>query len=330
MPVDLLVSLPHYADHLYPIWQAIPDVHKGDVYAAATAASRFAEVKPLKLGGRTPDRLTLVAGHPDLLRLKYRTGVFIEHGIGQSYAGRAGTAAIHPAHPGGRNRDKAILFLCPNTYAAARERKAYPNTQVEIIGSPRLAELQTIRRDPPADKPVVCVSTHWPSMVSTEAGSAWHHWSRAFADLAKNPDYTVIGHAHPRVFPQLKRHYERMGIEPVPSFTDVIHRTSAYCFDNSSSGFEAAAVGIPVVVLDAPWWRQNLSHGGRFWTWADIGPRILDQDALPNAIKSTLTKQPWPGAEERLAQVFPAVENPAVHAAEIIVAALAKRPMLVA
>lgn len=327
--VDLLVSQPHYADHLQPIWRALPDEQRGDVYTTPSIASRFPGAMPLKSGGKDPDRLTLVAGHPDLLRLKHRTGVFVEHGIGQSYSAQKGSAAVHPAHPGGRNRDKAALFLCPNEYAASRERKAYPRAQVEIIGSPRLAELQTIRRDPPGKKPTVCVSTHWYSMVARESGSAWPHWYRAFADLAQNPDYEVIGHAHPRLFPQLVRHYERMGIEPVASFTDVIRRASVYCFDNSSSGYECAAVGIPVVVLDAPWYRQGTSHGLRFWDAADIGPRIIDQDALPNAVKSTLTKQPWPGAEERLARVFPAVENPAVYAAEIIVDTLSRRPVLV-
>lgn len=322
--IDLSASHAHYAAHILPIWRALPEELRGTAYAPPTIEA-IPGAASLRDVGKDPDRLTIVAGHPDLIRMRHRTGIMIEHGVGQSYGGDR-VSARHPAHPGGDRRDKARMFLHPNEQAAARDRARYPDARVEVIGSPRLAELQSIPRIPAGPKPVVCVSTHWPSTISKESGSAWAHWHKAFAALAASDEYEVIGHAHPRALDPMRRQYRRMGIETVARFEDVVARADVYVCDNSSSMFEAAGVGIPVVVLDAPWYRQNVSHGARFWDWADIGPRIVIPEALPAAVKSALKRRPWPGAEERLAQIFPPIEDPARYAAEIIADELSRMP----
>lgn len=321
MLVDVIASRPHYADHLRPVWKRLPDDVRGNVYGPG--ADSLGEPQPLKEAGRDPDRLVLVAGQPDLARLRYRTGVLMEHGCGQSYGGSRTdpSAAHHAAHPGGRARDKAAAFLHPNEYAARRDAAAYPRARVEIIGSPRLAELQAVPHEPTAPH-TVCVSTHWHASLCRESGSAWGAFHAAFADLARDGRFHVIGHGHPRIFRSLVPHYRRMGIEPVESFTDVLRRASVYVVDNSSTLYEWAALRGPTVVLDAPWWRTNVEHGLRFWDAADVGPRISEGVALPIAVEQALAADPWPGAEDILSRVFPPVEDPARHAADIIVSML--------
>lgn len=314
--IDAAVSYGHYFDHLAPIWRALPDELRGDIYAPPTVQG-IPNVKSLRDAGKNPERLTLVAGSPDLLRLRGQTGIMIEHGCGQSY-GAAPQSARHPAHPGGDRRDKARIFLEPNQQAADRDKARYPSTRVEIIGSPRLAELQTIPRLPRTGNPTVAILTRWSSTVSRESGSAWGHWHKAFQALADSDEYNVIGHAHPRAWEPMRRQFQRMRIEPIQRIEDIIARADCVLFENSSSGFECAALGIPVVVLDCPQYRTGMEHGLRFWDCADIGPRIILPEALPNAITSALNIRPWPGADERLARVFPPIEDPAGYAAALI------------
>lgn len=310
--IDVAALYPHYFAHLSAIWRAIPAELRGTVYAAPSVTG-VPNTQPLSGAGKDRGNLTLVAGHPDLVRLRYPNGVLIEHGCGQSYSNR------HPAHPGGDRRDKARLFLHPNQQAADRDKARYPAARVEIIGSPRLVELQMIPRQPKGDRPTVAILARWPSTVARESGSAWGHWRNAYQSLADSGDYHVLGHAHPRSWSAMHRQYQRMGIEPVPRFEDIIARADCVIFENSSSGYEAAGCGIPVVVLDSPQMRQNIQHGLRFFSEADIGPRIILPDALPAAINAALNTVPWPGAEERLDRVFPPVESPAETAAAIIV-----------
>ena len=320
MLVDVVASKRHYADHLRPVWDRLPDALRGVVYLPPGVDWGVEGVHGrLRDAGRDPNRLVLVAGHPDLARLKFRRGVLIEHGAGQSYAGssRDRSAARHPSHPGGRARDRAVAFLHPNSYAAARDAAAYPRARVEVVGSPRLAALQTVPHEP-TSPPTVCVSVHWGAPLCRESGNAWGVYRDAFALLAERWEGPVIGHAHPRVFRSLAPHYRRMGIEPVESFTDVLRRASVYCVDNSSSLWEWAALRGPTVVMDAPWWRRDVHHGLRFWDCADVGPRIGEGIGLLGAVGQALECDPWPGADEILEGVFPPVEDPAGRAAAVV------------
>lgn len=317
MPIDVICSHLHYWHALSSVWREIPDEHRGVIYAAPEVARMVPGTVALAQCARmtgTP----LVAGHVDLKRIpRGRQVIMMEHGVGQSY-GASPQARRNAAYAGGEGRGSVGLFLHPNEYAGARDRARYPHAQVEIIGSPRLAELQRIAH-PNNPEPVLAVTTHWPCSVAPEAGSGWGHWYKAWGEYAAD-GHKVIGTAHPRCFRQLARHYVRMGIEPVEDFTEVMRRADVLAFDSTSAGYEWAGTGRPVVVLDVPWWRTPRGHGLRFDDAADIGPRIMNPDAFPAAVDAALNKRPWPGAEERLARVFPPVENPAQRAAEIAVA----------
>lgn len=246
-------SRPHYAAHVAPILDALPWV--------ATPA-------------------VLVASHRDLAdsRRLYRTGSRIRahHGIGQSYT------IPYPSYPGGKDNDDVDLFLVPNGHAAGRWHRAYPHAAVEVVGSPVLDTLPARR---PGPGPVVAYSTHWDARFVPEAGSAWRWIAPALAQLAQT--YEVIGHAHP-LARDLTAWYHRQGIRPVASFGEVCEQADVYICDNSSTLYEFASTGRPVVVLDAPRYRRDVDHGLRFWEAADVGVRVHDLHALPDAVALAL------------------------------------------
>lgn len=318
--IDLVASQPHYFSHLLPVWQSIPAGRRGVAYLAPT----FRTVTPSarNLPERPAEGSTvLVASFDDLRFLgPDRHPIMFEHGIGQSYSG-ARDSAFAAGYAGGASRDTAVAFLHPNRQAADRDRAAYPNAHVEVVGYPRLPSLQAIPPAPPvevAPRPVLAVTFHWHAPLCPETASGFGHWwpaVRALHDLGR---FEVLGHAHPRLLPDVTHIYGRAGIEVVARFDEVLARAHVLAFDSTSAGFEFAQVRGPVVVLDNPGYRRHVDHGLRFWDCADIGPRISDPADLGEAVDRALGGQPWPGAAERLARVFPAVEDPAAAAARSV------------
>lgn len=246
----VIASRAHYAAHLAPVAALMGDVP-----------------------------VTLVASYTDhqAARAHRDPIVVMEHGIGQSYGN------AHPSYPGGRDRGDAALFLTPNEHSARRWRAAYPSIPAVAIGSPRLDALPA---RVPGEGPVVAVGFHWPCM----AGAPWSGWAfpeyhAAIARLAER--VKVIGHGHPRAMPTLARWYERVGIEVVESFDDVCRRADLYVCDNSSTLFEFAATGRPVVVLNSRSWRGE-GPGLRFWEASVVGLNVTRPEALAAVVESTL------------------------------------------
>lgn len=75
MKIDVVASLPHYLDHMLPIFEALPERLKGRVH-------------PLSDRAHAPmfNHIALVAGWPDLTQLERRCRmIYVEHGAGQGY-----------------------------------------------------------------------------------------------------------------------------------------------------------------------------------------------------------------------------------------------------
>lgn len=311
MKVDLVASQRHYYDHLAPVWQAIPLGERGDVFLGRD----FRAVAPAAKDIQAPrtGRPVLVASYDDLCRVDPGLGILFEHGVGQSYGGSR-ESAFAPAYVGGSGRDRAAAFLHPNEQAAARDRARYPSIPSEVVGYPRLPGLQQLPPPPPGNRPAVAVSCHWHAPLCPETRSGFGYWWPAVKALHAAGNVEVLGHAHPRLLPDVRGIYERAGIEVVSRFESVLTRADCFAFDNTSSGFEFAAVRGPVVVLDNPGYRRGVEHGLRFWSCADIGPRISELADLPAAVDRAVSG-PWPGADRLLESVFPAIEDPAGTAA---------------
>lgn len=290
MRIDVQASAPHYADHLSAVFDALPDDARGSFVALnAPTAVRIA-----KLGYETskrgePSRPVLVASYGDLKRAEYaqRTRIAImEHGAGQSYGGRP-TSGRHGSYAGGQNRGAASLFLHPGGHPAERDRRAYQNARVEVVGSPFLDTLPA-REGPPGR--VVAFSTHFNATIAPEAKGAWGWIWPSVIRLAR--EFTVLGHSHPRMFDRVRRLYHMNGIEPVREFTDVCRRADVYVCDNSSTLYAFAATGRPVVVLNPPWYDRRVDHGLRFWDAADVGVQCNDPADLARCIDEALEDRP--------------------------------------
>jgi hypothetical protein len=277
--IDLVAGERQFLDHLAPVWQALPDRARGRFTVPETLTDHATSLDLQTVTALDDDdRPTLVASVGDLKRAHDagRTHVaLIEHGIGMSYGGDPGWAH-RSSYPGGRGRD-ADLFLHPNETSAARDRTAYPEVRVEVVGCPKL---DTLPAREPGPGPVVAVAFHWDGAIP-ELRWAWPRFRHAVVRLAAR--YTVIGHGHPRAMADLAPWYRRAGIEVVPDFRDVCRRADLLVFDNSSVGFEFAATGRPVVVLEPYHYRRGVQHGLRFW---DAIPGLVCQDraGVPDAV----------------------------------------------
>ena len=299
--IDALACEPHFLDHLAPLWRALPYVVRGrflvdrplvdralragvvDVWPIDANTLRTTPQVKARIGG---DRPALVASIGDIKvgrRMGYGPFAFLEHGAGQSYLGNGKRPGpLDASYAGGPDRDDVGLFLVPGPDPAARWRVAYPGARVEVIGSPRAEGLPG---RVPGPGPVVAVSFHWPAPMSVSgyAGTAAGEYLPLLPKLAEQ--FQVIGHAHPKGdWPvRMARDYKRLGIEFVPEFEDVCRRADVYVCDNSSTIFEFAATGRPVVLLNSRYWDRRVEHGLRFWAASGVGENVWPTDDLVEA-----------------------------------------------
>lgn len=321
MVIDAWASRYHYQDHCAAVWGALSPPERGTFWVPGRHHAERAEARGVTNVRRgTPSRPglpCLVASHDDLNALHPgRPAIYLEHGAGQSYAGSPKIAA-HPSYSGGHRRRRVALFLCPNETVATREQTANPEARVAIVGCPRLDHLawRWGERATPwyrPDGPVLALTWHWDAHLCPETRSAWPAWKsmiRAVANIWPGP---ALGHAHPRLYRQLEPIYASRGIEPVAEIDDVLARADVLTWDNTSAGYEAASLGIPTVVLNAPWYRRSVHHGLRFWDLLP-GP-VLDSsgdggeaDAEAVTMAAMLAMEPHWRAHSALvaAQVYP-------------------------
>ncbi len=271
--VDVVASHPWYVDHIKPVWLALPAKRRGSFYT-----------DPKKVpASKTP---TLVAASGDMFAARRlgRPVAIMEHGAGQSYGGDRRSRS-HSSYAGGDGRG-AELFLHPGPHPAARDTARYPKARVEVVGCPKLATLP--ERDHSLDtdsRPVVAVSFHWDCQVAPETRSGFIYFR---SGIRPSRQYRLIGHGHPRMFDRLAPWYKRMGIEAVSSFADILRMADLYACDNSSSLFEFAATGRPVVVMNPPFYRRGTNHGLRFWEAADVGLGIAQPSDFDKTVLRAL------------------------------------------
>ena len=144
------------------------------------------------------------------------------------------------------------------------------------------------------------MSTHWECHIAPETRSALRHFRSGLAELAKS--HSVIGHCHPRARGWAEPIFRGLGIEFVSSFDEVCRRADLYVCDNSSSMYEFAATGRPVVVLNAPWYRREVNFGLRFWDAARVGLQCDEPAQLVETVIAAL-EDTTPARSDREAAV---------------------------
>lgn len=302
--IDAYATAPWYIDHIAPIWQALGP-HQGRFHVrqpllAYAKGLSLDNLTAMPVGGGGRGLLTVGYGDMSAARAAGRTRLALgQHGAGQSYSN------ANPSYPGGGHQEGVGLFLVPNDTARRRTLATYPNARVAVVGCPKTEALP--RRQPdaaPGAGPVVALGLHWDAHVTPESGSAWLHFRVALLDLART--YTVLGHGHPRAIDRMAPYYRGARIEVVRSFPQVLERADVYVCDNSSSLFEFASTGRPVVVLNAPTYRLAVNHGlrfepsdgcalqaGRHWCGAShVGPQANGPREVAAAVARALERRP--------------------------------------
>lgn len=266
--IDLYATERHYLDHLLPLAARLEGrmlVGSQGLAGYATERGVVATVgHPVKPGGAV-----LVASKKDAARVHAdrRLGL-LEHGAGQTYVDNPAPGN----YPGGPGWGRCGLFLVPGPHSAAAWRAGgYEAPVVELGGVPRLDGYFTAGAidgcwdRPRGAPPVVAVSFHWDARaVAPEAASTWRFWVPQLRSLVA-AGVDVLGHGHPRAMVDLEAVYGRLGIRWTRSFELVLAEADVYCCDNSSTLYEFAALERPVVCLNAPTYRRDVSHGLRFW-----------------------------------------------------------------
>lgn len=277
--IDAYASQSHYWDHIAPIWQHLLPSERGTLYVSPAVAPYVTiphTTVRLPPAARHP---VIVAGAPDLPKVGKRPVVFVEHGTGQTYS------VPHSSYAGGPDRQTVRLFLCPNQRVARANRDAYPSTPAVVVGSPRVEWLA--RRLPEIrERPVV--AWHWNCDLVPETRTAFPQYRRILPELAG-----WIGHGHPRIWGTVETAYKHARLEPVQWWADVIKAgPSVVVADNTSIQWEAVALGIPVVFVNASWYRRDINHGLRFWEYSDCGPHVNHPSELAEVAK---TVRDWAG-----------------------------------
>lgn len=260
--IHAYASRPHYFEHLEPIWLQLPKHVRGEVFSPS-AKEPWGTARPRWLD---PDDVVLVASFVDSRKMGRNPVIYLEHGAGQTYGGDPRSTG-HGSYAGGGGHEHTALFLSPNEEVAGRWRTAYPAIPARAVGCPKLDRYGGLRGPLNGDQ-TVAFSFHWENPLCPESRSALPYYRQAMPEIIgtlRERGWRVLGHGHPREMGALARLWRSLDVPVVESQDYVLRHASVFVADNTSALFESAAVGIPTVVLSAPWYRRDVHHGLRFW-----------------------------------------------------------------
>lgn len=290
LPIDFFARRIHFIDHLASTWNMLPEEVKGKFYIPELlrrhARKREINVDKLSLlpckdsahplmHGEVPfsQNPMVTCAYGDMfLASKYdaRPLILMEHGVGLIFK-KPGTNHYIAGYGGGEGlRTNASAFMPPNIYIQNKILATFPTAIAPFVGTPKLDKWKGFRHERHNGKPRMVISFHWDgSAVAPEAGNAFDFYRGVIPSLAKEVD--LRGHGHPKIIQHLKRQYERMGIEVIEDFEEVMSWADLYINDASSTLYEFSITGKPVLVLNCPQFRRHIDQGIRFWDYSDIG-----------------------------------------------------------
>lgn len=286
--IDAYASQPHYLSHMAPIWRTLSDrggrlvIHPHVEFAARKLGLEF-EIGSPPYGEGPP---VLIAGYKDE-EIVQRPVILVEHGAGQRYG--QDSAQIGPINE--LDRSRVLLHLVPGPHAYAGAIRDIGPGRVAQVGSPRLDQMIRTRRlldqRVRAEGAVVGFAWHWDCRMWQEARWAFPFFMDAIPEVAAH--WETVGTCHPRDWRlrnEMESWYRDHGIAYEADIDDMLMLVDLLVADNTSAIWEACALDIPVVVLDRPDYRPAVNHGLRFWEYADVGPRIVRNEQLREAVET--------------------------------------------
>jgi hypothetical protein len=298
----------HYTNHLAPIWKALPEDIRGSfaVIRGSSADNRARElgIPTVPFRQYSRDVLVCVASYEDYRAAKPAPVIFVNHGVGQTYNGDEKTAGMG-SHSGGKGRERVVAFLCTSQRDAQNNRASYPDTPAYPVGVPYLDIFVSLQKGKLReshvednfnyDSPTVTFSFHANIQACPETQWAVD-WAKPAIRALVDPNnlehnFQLLAHSHPRARKQLELFWKKMGVPYEPEWLKVLGKTDVYVIDNSSSGYEAAALGIPTVWWNPPFYRRDVHHGLRFWE-AIPGVEVNAPMDLASAIDLALLDPP--------------------------------------
>lgn len=304
LTIDCLASLPHYADHLRPVWEALPEHVKGTFWVRGQATPQPGD-RALRRKQETGE-LVMVASAADRIYLDGRETILLEHGAGQTYTG-----IRSPSYSGGDGWERCCLFICPNERVAERWASSYPDAATAVVGCPRLDRWHA--HTPPPNG-TVALTFHWDNPICPESRWAFPHFKDGLAPFKASCEafgYELVGHGHPRARGVLDRWWAKLGIRPVG--WDDVTRADVLVGDNTSALPEFASLGRPVVWMNSPQWRRHVDHGGRFWDWPKGQPQADDPAELAGALRRAFYGEGDEARRRMVRSIYCATDG---HAAE--------------
>lgn len=319
--IDLLATEYYYLDHLSPIWRALPPECRGTVFCTSRALFRaleFANADSIKV---VPDpRKGIVKTLTEAPARAVMTASFANWRVCRRAKRPAPSIPHGPGGPGQscvtwqRVADQVeLLFVASEWGKGGLEGLPV----VALGGQPKVDRWLGYR--PNNSHPVVALSFRW-----REKASAFRHYRREFSKLVKaatRRGWELLGHGHPLAFEKRFRpFYQQQRIRRTADFDKVLARADVYCVDCSSSTFEFAATGRPVVLMDCPLY-DGCTFAPRF-THGHVGLHSRDVPTLIEAIATALKDPPEVRAARQaaVAEIFgPMDGKSAERAAGILV-----------
>lgn len=282
LPIAFYASLPHYLEHMLPVWREMDPNNKAGFWSDVEHPECLSSEYPVPVkkrrshGPNVPflDRNpVVVSSFGDLRRVRecvFRPMIGIEHGCGLMYLGdypQGQWTSLHIARLQFKHLGLCLnLRLVPNDYVGEWDRKFYSCEVVTVGDSPKMDGWRVgAKVKPNLANPTVCISTHFNRKSPPETRETLSYYEPALSSLVRN--FRVLGHAHPKHAIKARHVFDRYGIEYVPDFNEVMQRADLYMSSSSSTLYEFASLDRPVVVLRAPFMRQDVHHGLLFWDY---------------------------------------------------------------
>lgn len=272
MKVHVLAGYHHSASHSYRIWEHLHPDMRGDFIVDRQARA---------LRSWSPDDVVMASSFNDIGRAKHHRVIYVEHGAGQSYIDAHPRFADYYA--GGRHSENVIAHIGPREDVVGKW-----DTPGFACGAPICDPYELY-----SNERVAAITFHWSAPLGPpEAGTAFEHYVDRLPDIVRalrDEGYEVLAHRHPR-FTHLHSVWTKLGME-VASVDEVRSRAQLLIADNTSLIYEMLYLYRDVIALNAPWYRRDVEHGLRFWSWQPY-THAEDPDELIDMIRSPELRQP--------------------------------------